>query len=196
MTLEFEILSNSKLQYGFELCRNIITQKNPDFVHSVLQFMTLYDNVLPSYNFEQILPSSSLQLVDSATEKAFYTTESEALSNIIYIDVDTAAKTLSITFDQHTFKNLEYVASGQGIVPVEGWPKMLGIHGAIPERSGYLIAKIKYPVKQVAKMLTENNQVLLALEEVSLAGEFVAADTDLEKIIIVAKAIIASVTSK
>jgi hypothetical protein len=29
-----------------------------------------------------------------------------------------------------------------------------------------------------------------------LAGEFVAADTDLEKIIIVAKAIIASVTSK
>lgn len=196
MTLEFEILSNSKLQYGFELCRDIITQKNPDFVHSVLQFMTLYDNVLPSYNFEQILPSSSLQLVDSATEKAFYTTESEALSNIIDIDVDTAAKTLSITFDQHTFKNLEYVASGQGIVPVEGWPKLLGIHGAIPERSGYLIAKIKYPVKQVAKMLTENNQVLLALEEVSLAGEFVAADTDLEKIIIVAKAIIASVTSK
>lgn len=196
MTLEFEILSNSKLQYGFELCRNIITQKNPDFVHSVLQFMTLYDNVLPSYNFEQILPSSSLQLVDSATEKAFYTTESEALSNIIDIDVDTATKTLSITFDRHTFKNLKYVTSGQGIVPVEGWPKLLGIHGAIPERSGYLIAKIKYPVKQVAKMLTENNQVLLALEEVSLAGEFVAADTDLEKIIIVAKAIIASVTSK
>lgn len=196
MTLEFEILSNSKLQYGFELCRNIITQKNPDFVHSILQFMTLYDNVLPSYNFEQILPSSSLQLVDSATEKAFYTTESEALSNIIDIDVDTATKTLSITFDQHTFKDLKYVTSGQGIVPVEGWPKLLGIHGAIPERSGYLIAKIKYPVKQVAKMLTENNQVLLALEEVSLAGEFVAADTDLEKIIIVAKAIIESVTSK
>ena len=196
MTLEFEILSNSKLQYGFELCRNIITQKNPDFVHSVLQFMTLYDNVLPSYNFEQILPSSSLQLVDSATEKAFYTTESEALSNIIDIDVNTSTKTLSITFDRHTFKDLKYVTSGQGIVPVEGWPKLLGIHGAIPERSGYLIAKIKYPVKQVAKMLTENNQVLLALEEVSLAGEFVAADTDLEKIIIVAKAIIASVTSK
>ena len=196
MTLEFEILSNSKLQYGFELCRNIITQKNPDFVHSVLQFMTLYDNVLPSYNFEQILHSSSLQLVDSATEKAFYTTESEALSNIIDIDVNTSTKTLSITFDRHTFKDLKYVTSGQGIVPVEGWPKLLGIHGAIPERSGYLIAKIKYPVKQVAKMLTENNQVLLALEEVSLAGEFVAADTDLEKIIIVAKAIIASVTSK
>lgn len=196
MTLEFEILSNSKLQYGFELCRDIITQKNPDFVHAILQFMTLYDNVLPSYNFEQILPSSSLQLVDSATEKAFYTTESEALSNIIDIDVNTGTKTLSITFDKYTFKNLQYVQSGQGIVPVDGWPKPLGIHGAIPERSGYLIAKIKYPVKQVAKMLVENNQVLLALEEVSMAGEFVAADTDLEKIIIVARAIIASVTSK
>lgn len=188
----FEILSNVNLDKKFEYCRQIITQNNPAFVHTVLQFLTIYSSYMPKYSYigDNITPS--LQLTNSEDSSPFQTTEVEALNPIINITVNITNKTLSIQFDNNTFNDLSYKQSGNGIVPEKGWPKLLGLHGAIPEQSGYLVAKIKYPTKKIAELLSSNNQVLLALEEVGLAGAFVAAETDIDKIIITAKGIIQS----
>lgn len=189
---EFEILSNVKLDKKFEWCRQIITQNNPAFIHTILQFLTIYSSYIPKYSYTVDNVTPSLQLTNSEDSSPFQTTEVEALNPIINITVNTGNKTLSIQFDNNTFNNLPYKQSGNGIVPEEGWPKLLGLHGAIPERSGYLVAKIKYPTKKISELLSSNNQVLLALEEVGLSGAFVAAETDIDKIVITAKGIIQS----
>lgn len=189
----FNIL-NSPINFNnnLETCRKIITQDNFKFVQALIQILTLYYDIESNYHYsvkEQY--SDSLSLLASDDGQNFYTTaQVELLHNKLNITVEN--NTITIDSEDGVYGPYQYIKQQNGIMPVDGWPNELGIHGVIPEQSGSLYIKIKYPANKIAQILSDNNNVFLCLEDNNNLSIFQNADTPLEKIAIVAKTIVDS----
>lgn len=189
----FNIL-NSPINFNnnLETCRKIITQDNFKFVQALIQILTLYYDIEPNYHYDiKEQYSDSLSLLASDDGQNFYTTSQvELLHNKLNITVEN--NTITITSEDGVYGPYSYITQQNGIMPVDGWPNELGIHGVIPEQSGNLYIKIKYPANKIAQILSDSNNVFLCLEDNNTLSIFQNADTPLEKIAIVAKTIVDS----
>lgn len=172
-----------------EQCRVIITQNNKSYIRALLQFLTVY--------YDLDIPYQYTITNNSDTQTLLSYSDSNAYQNIIDIEVLDPViniiyknNTIELVLDNKHYGPMQVKTYSNGIRPIDGWPKELNMDGVVTPRNGTITAKTKYPIHKIAELLKNNNNVFLALEKYDMIELFLAADTDLEKVVIVAKTVL------
>lgn len=187
---KINFLCNTIQDERLEQCRYIITRNSPQLAHCAIQILNLYYDSYADFNLNtNSTEVNSIKLVKS---------EEVTVPNQDYVDYVPSDHKIYITFDDK-YINIKYgnksyrdifVVSGEGVVPSNGWPNFTGINGAITKSNGYIYAKIKYPIQDIAQELKQSSQVINALENADKLNQFYTADSDIEKIAIISKLLI------
>lgn len=172
-----------------EQCRAIITQNNESYIRALLQFLTVYYDLDIPYQYTITNNSDTQTLLSYNGSNAYQNIiDIEVLNpviNIIYKN-----NTIELVLDNKHYGPMQVKTYPNGIRPINGWPKALNMDGVVEPRNGTITAKTKYPVHKISELLKNNNNVFLALEKYDMIELFLAADTDLEKVVIVAKTVL------
>lgn len=178
-----------------EQCRSIITQNNDYYIRALLQFLTIYYDIRVQYTYTMSNKADTQILLPYNGSNPYQSIISiEVLDptiNIVYKN-----NTLELILDGKHYGPMPVQTYSNGVRPINGWPKELNMEGVVQPKNGTLTAKVKYPVHKVAELLKNNNNVFLALEKCDMIDLFLAADTDLEKIVITTKAILDYLSKK
>ena len=171
-----------------EQCRSIITQNNDYYIRALLQFLTIYYDIRVQYDYTMSNKADTQILLpyngNNPYQNIINIEVLDPTINIVYKN-----NTLQLILDGKHYGPMPVQTYSNGVRPINGWPKELKMEGVIQPRNGTLTAKVKYPMHKVAELLKNNNSVFLALEKCDMIDLFLVADTDLEKIVIAAKAV-------
>lgn len=180
-------LQKTYIESRAEICRQIITQNNPQFIRSILQFINLYTDINVPYTYSYQSEPSTINLVGSNKIKNPYQkyTTLEITNPTVTVKWDTTRDVVTLSGDGFSYRLVHDANNGVDI------PEQLGLMGSIPYgKNGTIQLKIKYPASKIVKLLDANESTYLFIESQNLVEQYQTADSDLEKVTIVALALL------
>lgn len=192
MFISFDFLYNPiSFNNDAEVCREIITQNNKQFLQCLMHITELYYPEKYFCNAKDSTDSNTINLLPYEEVLIPYQTFAEYKGQDPKIYINYKNDTIKITYNNISYGPflLECVEEDK-YIPLGGWPKELGLHGAVKKIDGYIYAKLQYPSKYIVEQLKNSQQTLSLLEQYNKIDQFYTADTDLEKIAIIVKILI------